>query len=83
MKLQSKTQSPQLSKFIPYFCKFGAAKAADYVDGSIFDTIYKYMKDETKKKITKWFWILFMAPFALLTLLLLAVWAFADIPSFR
>ena len=41
------------------------------------------MKDETRKKITKWFWILFMTPFVLLTVLLLAVWAFADIPSFR
>ena len=41
------------------------------------------MKEETKKKITKWFWILLTAPFAALLLLLLIVWLFAKIPSFE
>ena len=41
------------------------------------------MKDETKKKITKWFWILVTVPFAALLLLLLVVWLFAKIPSFE
>ena len=41
------------------------------------------MKDETKKKITKWFWILVTLPFAALLLLLLVVWLFAKIPSFE
>ena len=41
------------------------------------------MEDATKKKITKWFWILVTAPFALLAFLLLLVWMFAKIPSFE
>ena len=41
------------------------------------------MKDTTKKKIVKWFWILFGAGVASVVLLLAAVWAFADIPSFE
>ena len=41
------------------------------------------MKDETKKKITKWFWILVTVPCAALLLLLLVVWLFAKIPSFE
>ncbi|MGN1046232.1 MAG: transglycosylase domain-containing protein, partial [Candidatus Cryptobacteroides sp.] len=41
------------------------------------------MKDSVKKKITKWFWILFTTPILLIVLLLLLVWAFADIPSFE
>ena len=41
------------------------------------------MKEETKKKITKWFWILVTAPFAALALMLLVVWLFARIPSFE
>ncbi len=41
------------------------------------------MTDNTKKKITKWFRVLVVAPFALVFLLLLAVWAFAKIPSFE
>ena len=40
------------------------------------------MTDKTKKKIIKWFWILVLAPIAAVALMLLAVWAFADIPSF-
>ena len=39
------------------------------------------MTDALKKKIVKWFWILLVTPFAALTLLLILVWAFADIPS--
>ena len=41
------------------------------------------MKDTTRKKITKWFWILVIAPVVLLLGLLLMVWAFARIPSFE
>ncbi|MBR1575819.1 MAG: transglycosylase domain-containing protein [Bacteroidales bacterium] len=41
------------------------------------------MKEETKKKISKWFWILLAAPFAALLLMLLVVWLFARIPSFE
>ena len=39
------------------------------------------MTDALKKKITLVFWILLAAPIVLLVSLLLAVWAFADIPS--
>ena len=41
------------------------------------------MKENTKKKIVKWFWILVTAPFALVLLLLLLVGIFAKIPSFE
>ncbi|MGN0195823.1 MAG: transglycosylase domain-containing protein [Candidatus Cryptobacteroides sp.] len=41
------------------------------------------MTDNTKKKITKWFWILVLCPVAALLLMLFLVWAFADIPSFE
>ena len=41
------------------------------------------MKDTTRKKIVRWFWILFGAGVASVVLLLAAVWAFADIPSFE
>ena len=41
------------------------------------------MKDTTKKKIIKWFWLLFSAPILLVTGLIGLVWAFADIPSFK
>lgn len=41
------------------------------------------MAPETKKKIIKWFWIIFLAPIALMLIMILAVWAFADIPSFE
>ena len=40
------------------------------------------MKENTRKKIVKWFWILVTAPFALVLLALLLVGAFARIPSF-
>ena len=40
------------------------------------------MTEATKKKISKWFWILVISPFALLIFLVLLVWMFADIPSF-
>jgi len=41
------------------------------------------MKEKTKKNIVKWFWIILVAPFALVFLLLLLVWMFAKIPSFE
>lgn len=50
---------------------------------TITHIIYKVMTDATKKKITLWFWIIFLAPFAILGIMILLVWAFADIPSFR
>ena len=41
------------------------------------------MKDTTKKKLIKWFWILFSTPILLVAGLIGLVWAFADIPSFE
>ncbi|MBE6239453.1 MAG: penicillin-binding protein [Bacteroidales bacterium] len=41
------------------------------------------MTDATKKKIVMWFWILFGSGVAAVMLLILAVWVFADIPSFE
>lgn len=41
------------------------------------------MKENTRKKTVKWFWILVTAPFALVLLALLLVGAFARIPSFE
>ncbi|MBQ8838436.1 MAG: transglycosylase domain-containing protein, partial [Bacteroidales bacterium] len=41
------------------------------------------MKDNVKKKIIKWFWILFISPIVLVAVLIGLVWAFADIPSFE
>ena len=41
------------------------------------------MKEETRKKIVKWFWILFITPIVLVGLLIFMVWSFADIPSFE
>ena len=41
------------------------------------------MKDTTKKKIIKWFWVLFSAPILMVAGLIALVWAFADIPSFK
>ena len=41
------------------------------------------MTEKTKKRIVKWFWILFTIPIALIVFMLLLVWAFADIPSFE
>ena len=41
------------------------------------------MKDATKKKIIKWFWILFATPVLLVISLIFLVWALADIPSFE
>ena len=41
------------------------------------------MTDATKKKIVKWFWILFSIPVTMVVALILLVWAFADIPSFE
>ncbi len=41
------------------------------------------MKDTTRKKITKWFWIIITAPVILVLALLLLVRVFAEIPSFE
>jgi len=41
------------------------------------------MTQETRKKITKWFWILITFPVLLLIFMVLLVWMFADIPSFK
>lgn len=41
------------------------------------------MKQTTKKKIIKWFWIVFVSPFAILFLALLFVGLFTKIPSFE
>lgn len=41
------------------------------------------MKDSTRKRIVKIFWLLLVAPFAAVILLLLLVWATADIPTFE
>ncbi len=41
------------------------------------------MTQETRKKITKWFWILITFPVLLLLFMVLLVWVFADIPSFK
>ncbi|MCQ2158404.1 MAG: transglycosylase domain-containing protein [Bacteroidales bacterium] len=41
------------------------------------------MKESVKKKIILWFWIILTAPFALIMFLLVLVWLFAEIPSFK
>ena len=41
------------------------------------------MTDNKRKKLTRWLWMLVLCPMALVFLLLLMVWAFADIPSFK
>lgn len=41
------------------------------------------MTEQTRKKITKWFWILITLPVLALIGMILLVWIFADIPSFR
>ena len=41
------------------------------------------MNPEIQRKVTKWFWIILGAPFALVFALLLLVWVFARIPSFE
>ena len=41
------------------------------------------MTDATRKKFTKWFWILFSIPVLSVAGLIAMVWAFADIPSFE
>ncbi len=49
------------------------------------EALYEFfvMKDTAKKKIVKWFWGLFIGGISAVILLILAVWAFADIPSFE
>ena len=41
------------------------------------------MKEETKKKIIRWFWLLFAVPVVMVVTLIGLVWTFADIPSFE
>ena len=41
------------------------------------------MTEETRKKIIKWFWILITFPVLLLMFMILLVWVFAGIPSFK
>lgn len=41
------------------------------------------MTEVTRKKITKWFWILVTLPVAAVLFFILLVWMFADIPSFE
>ncbi len=41
------------------------------------------MKDNTRKKIIKWFWVIVIAPFAILLLALVLVGLFSEIPSFE
>ena len=41
------------------------------------------MNETTKKKLIKWFWILFSAPILFAVGMIGLVWAFADIPSFE
>ncbi len=41
------------------------------------------MTVETQKRITKWFWIIISFPVLLMIVMLLLVWMFADIPSFK
>ena len=41
------------------------------------------MTKETRKKIAKWFWILITLPVLFVAFMILLVWMFADIPSFR
>lgn len=41
------------------------------------------MKETTQKRIIKWFWALLLLPIAAVIILLMMVWAFADIPSFE
>lgn len=41
------------------------------------------MTDKTKKRIIKWFWIIFLVPVCAFLCMIMAVWLFADIPSFE
>ncbi|MCD8206734.1 MAG: transglycosylase domain-containing protein [Bacteroidales bacterium] len=41
------------------------------------------MTERTKKRITHWFWAIITIPVAIFAIVLLCVWAFADIPSFE
>ena len=41
------------------------------------------MTDDTRKKCVKWFWIIVSVPVLMVLIMLLLVWAFADIPSFE
>jgi len=41
------------------------------------------MKEENRKRVRKWFWIIILTPFVLIIFALLLVGIFADIPSFE
>ena len=41
------------------------------------------MTEAKQKKIVKWFWIILLCPILLVLVLILLVWALADIPSFK
>src|SRR5574344_680908 len=49
----------------------------------ILNERYIIMTENTRKKFVKWFWIIISCPVILLAGMLLAVWLFADIPSFE
>ncbi len=78
--MQSKRISKNFSKFYRYFCESINRPVFNNTKG-IAGRKKIEMKVETKKKITKWFWILLTAPIALIAVLLAVVWAFSDIPT--
>ncbi len=80
-KVQSKAQTRQISKFCCYFCEFKILRKKGSPKGDVH--LRNIMKDTTKKKIIKWFWVLFTTPILLVAALIFSVWMFADIPSFE
>ena len=80
-KVQSKAQTRQISKFCCYFCEFKILRKKGSPKGDVHWR--NIMKDTTKKKIIKWFWVLFTTPILLVAALIFSVWMFADIPSFE
>ena len=80
-KVQSKAQTRQISKFCCYFCEFKILREKGSPKGDVHWR--NIMKDTTKKKIIKWFWVLFTTPILLVAALIFSVWMFADIPSFE
>ncbi len=80
-KVQSKSQTRQISKFCCYFCEFKILRKKGSPKGDVHWR--NIMKDTTKKKIIKWFWVLFTTPILLVAALIFSVWMFADIPSFE
>ncbi len=80
-KVQSKAQTRQISKFCCYFCEFKILRKKGSPKGDVHWR--NIMKDTTKKKIIKWFWVLFTTPILIVAALIFSVWMFADIPSFE